>query len=460
MEDLLKTTLEEMISAQVGEVENLVDRWMRARGTANPGNLAILEVAMREWALKVGRTVFERLLTTIAQRTPQVPPMCTKCGASMYREGTRTAKVHTSMGDVKYEREYARCRACGIGAHVLDEEFGLDKQHNSPALQKMVSLAGTVGPFEKASELLSEIGSVLISARKVERITEQVGEWAQEWMNSRQQGAMSGLEVAKPTTIARLYVEADGTTVPMRAEGERRAESQRTEGKVEYKEVKIGAIFEATVDKDGQPHAKEKTYTGTFEDADVCVRQVVSEAKAIGSDFAKEIVTLMDGSAWLWNRLPLAFPGKKVTQILDWCHPSERLSQVGRLVFGEGTSKAGEWAENQRSRLYEGQVSEVIASLECLKASRKEAREFVRQSLDYFREHAHRMNYAELRASGYFIGSGVIESGCKHIVANRLKQAGMKWSRKHVSKLLALRICRANGWWERFWNDRVRKKVA
>lgn len=460
MDEGLKKTLEEMVAAQAEEAENLVDRWMEARGTARRGDLSQLETATREWALKVGRTVFERMLTMISQRTSQPSPMCPKCGEAMTREGKRNAKVHTSMGDVKYEREYARCRACGIGVYVLDEELGLDQQGNSPALQKMVSLAGTVCPFEKASELLSEIGSILMADTKVERMTEQVGQWAQEWMNRRQQRAMAGVEIASFGTISRLYVEADGTTVPMRAERETRAEEQRTEGKVEYKEVKVGAVFEAVVDDEGQAQAKEKTYTGTFADADDCVRQIVSEAKARGSDFAEEIVVLTDGAAWLWNRLPLGFPEKKVTQILDWCHPAERLSEVSRWVFGEGTTKAAQWAEEQRGKLYEGQVLQVITSLERLKPARKEAKQFVRQSVDYFREHAHRMNYAELRAKGYFIGSGVIESGCKHIVANRLKQAGMKWSREHVPKVLALRICRASGWWEQFWNDRIRRTAA
>ena len=58
----------------------------------------------------------------------------------------RWAKVHTSMGDVSYERRYVVCPKCKEGFCALDEELGLDEQHNSPALQRMVSLAGTVAP--------------------------------------------------------------------------------------------------------------------------------------------------------------------------------------------------------------------------------------------------------------------------------------------------------------------------
>ena len=61
------------------------------------------------------------------------------------------------------------------------------------------------------------------------------------------------------------------------------------------------------------------------------------------------------------------------------------------------------------------------------------------------------MNYGELRAQGYFIGSGVIESAGKHIVGESFKRAGMRWSQDHAPKILALRVCRASGWWDGFW---------
>lgn len=38
------------------------------------------------------------------------------------------------------------------------------------------------------------------------------------------------------------------------------------------------------------------------------------------------------------------------------------------------------------------------------------------------------MRYAKFRAAGYFIGSGIIESGCKQIVTQRLKISGAQWN--------------------------------
>jgi hypothetical protein len=465
----LQAALSEMVAAQVREVEKVVGWWAEARALGGERSLQELELQIREWALRVGQKCFERLVHGIAEGSPQDQGACPKCGGPVVSEGPRDAALHGSMGDVRFTRRYFGCATCKHGMCPLDAELGLDEKRNSPALQQMVSLAGSVGPFEKGSDLLRELGSIVISRHKVEQITEAVGERVEHWMNIRQQRAAVGLLKPEGAAVDRLYVEADGTTVPMHVKGgeaeaptegdsaaaqesrRRRSAHQRTEGKVEYREVKIGAVFEATVDEEGQPQAGLKTYTGTFGDADACVRQVQAEAKARGSDAAKEIVTLSDGGEWLWNRLPAAFPGKKVTQILDWYHAAERLSHLGNLTFGQGTEEAKAWTKLVLDLLYEGKTGDVLSSMETLRPKSGDAKDFLRQSLGYFRTHEQRMNYGELRAQGYFIGSGVIESSCKHVVAARLKQAGMKWSPEHVPKMLAVRVCRASGWWEGFW---------
>lgn len=471
-----QATLSEMVASQVEEVEKLVGWWAKARSTDGNKSLQELELQIREWALRMGQKCFERLIHGIAEGSAQDQEACPKCGGPVISEGQRDASLHSSMGDVRFTRRYFGCAACRHGTCPLDAELGVDENRNSPALQQMASLAGSIGAFEKASDLLREIGSIVISRHKVEQITESVGERVEQWMNARHQQAAVGLLRPKEPPAERLYVEADGTTVPMRVEKPqagapkeghpaapaatsetRRSSRQRTEGKVEYREVKIGVVFDARVDEDGQPQTGTQTYTGTFGDADACIRQVQAEAKARGSDAAKEIVVLTDGGEWLWNRLPAAFPGKKVTQILDWCHPTERLTHLANLIHGQGSDQAKAWAKRQRDLLYEGKTRDVISTMEELRPTSREGQEYLRQSLGYFRTHEHRMNYAELRAQGYFIGSGVIESACKHIVGARLKQAGMKWSPDHVPKVLAVRVCRASAWWEEFWKaDRGR----
>lgn len=454
----LTSALSEMVALRCEEVERLVKQWAENRSAGRGSSLGPLEVQVREWALRMGLAFMERLIGGIQSDASEAAKGCPTCGGVVLSEGQRSAKIHASMGDVSTKRRYVLCAKCQKGFCPLDQELGLDAQHNSPALQRMVSLVGTIAPFEKASDVLGEIGSIALGRKKVERITEEIGERVQTWIHAREQRAVAGLAAPSGEPLKRLYVEADGTTAPMRAQGDnspeaRKKRGQRSEGKVEYKEVKLGALFEGRVGADGRPEAGEKTYTGTFGDAEACVGQVLAEAKARGSDEAQEIVLLSDGGGWLWNRLPGAFTGKKVKQILDWCHPSERLTEIAKKVFGEGTKEAEHWAERQRGLLYEGHTQAVFQAIEELKPKTPEAKEYVKQCLGYLRDHEARMNYGDLRAQGYFIGSGVIESACKHIVGERFKRAGMRWSREHAPMILALRVCRASDWWESFWKD-------
>ena len=69
----------------------------------------------------------------------------------------------------------------------------------------------------------------------------------------------------------------------------------------------------------------------------------------------------------------------------------------------------------------------------------------------YLTNQGGRIAYADFRARGYDIGSGRVESACKHVVANRMKRSGMIWSNAGAQEMLSLRTAYLNGWWERLW---------
>ncbi len=109
---------------------------------------------------------------------------------------------------------------------------------------------------------------------------------------------------------------------------------------------------------------------------------------------------------------------------MDWYHASAYVWQAAHALYGEGTDLAKHWAKQHLDLLWEGHVTTLIAHLEAA-SSQKEA---LLRVLTYFRNQQHRMQYDVYRALGLQIGSGTIESGCKHVIAARLKQAGMIWS--------------------------------
>src|SRR6185503_12506727 len=74
-----------------------------------------------------------------------------------------------------------------------------------------------------------------------------------------------------------------------------------------------------------------------------------------------------------------------------------------------------------------------------------------KKQIAYFQRNRSKMLYQTFRQAGYFIGSGVVEAGCKVVVGQRLKQSGMLWSRSGAEHLLAIRCALLSGWFEEFW---------
>jgi hypothetical protein len=136
---------------------------------------------------------------------------------------------------------------------------------------------------------------------------------------------------------------------------------------------------------------------------------------------AAEVSAIGDGAHWIGNVIQEHFP--HAVQIVDWYHASEYSWAAAHAVYGEGTDLAKAWAKAQLDDRWEGEVEQVLAALQATGRTP----EAVIDAVSYLTTHRDRMRYAEDRARGIQIGSGVIESGCKRVLGARLKQAGMIW---------------------------------
>jgi hypothetical protein len=101
-----------------------------------------------------------------------------------------------------------------------------------------------------------------------------------------------------------------------------------------------------------------------------------------------------------------------------------------------------------------GKIEELVLSLRSIDAVNAEVAEKIRIEADYFERNAERMQYPEFRGQHLFIGSGVIEAGCKTVIGKRLKQSGMFWTVWGANAILALRCCHFNGRFEDYWEAR------
>jgi len=78
----------------------------------------------------------------------------------------------------------------------------------------------------------------------------------------------------------------------------------------------------------------------------------------------------------------------------------------------------------------------------------------VKTEINYLEENKERMRYADFREQGLFVGSGVVEAGCKTVIGKRLKQSGMEWSVRGANAIISLRCIHLSGRAEEFWDAR------
>jgi hypothetical protein len=183
------------------------------------------------------------------------------------------------------------------------------------------------------------------------------------------------------------------------------------------------------------------TYVGAIESAEEFGRRIFTEAIRRGSQRAELIIILGDGAPWIWNLADEHFPG--AIQIVDLYHAREHLNELAKILYGPGTPKAKAWAALRIVDLDAGEIDKLIGTMARLHPAAPAQRDALRRSIAYFQTNAPRMRYADFRRQGFFVGSGVIEAGCKTIAGRRLNQSGMRWTVRGANAIVALRCRKA-----------------
>ena len=254
-----------------------------------------------------------------------------------------------------------------------------------------------------------------------------------------------------------LYVQMDGTGVPVV-----KKQTVGRQGKIpgqsaHGREVKLGCVFtQAAWDKQGYPirDPDSTTYTGAIETAEQFGKRLFLEAWTRGWSRALIRVVMGDGAEWIWNLAARHFPGAIL--IVDLYHARQHLWQVARRLYPDDEGKRKAWMKVHQKRLLDkGKIETLVVALRALKSSSPEVAEKIRTEADYFERNAERMRYPKYRRQHLFVGSGVIEAGCKTVIGSRLKQSGMFWTVRGANAILALRCCQLNGRFEDYWEARL-----
>lgn len=160
-----------------------------------------------------------------------------------------------------------------------------------------------------------------------------------------------------------------------------------------------------------------------------------------------------DGAEWIWNLADQHFPG--AVQIVDLYHARQHLGELARKLHPNDPANQKVWMKIHQQRLLDkGKIEKLVGSLRSIDSANPEVLEKIRIEADYLERNAERMRYPKFRSQHLFIGSGVIEAGCKTVIGSRLKQSGMFWTLRGANAIIALRCCHLNGRFEDYWAAR------
>lgn len=430
----------------------MIFRDRRQRGGLD---LEAIEMAVRSAMHHAGAAALSELLQFPAPAADQRTIPC-GCGHPAHYRELRSKPILTAVGKVEVSRPYYLCSHCHSGQFPADVELDIANKDCSPGVRRMQALVGQEVAFDHGRQQMKLLADLEVTTKAVERTAEAIGEDIAAREHAEIQRAMQlDLPMVLGEPVAILYTLMDGTGVPVvRKETEGR--TGKREGEPAHtREVKLGCVFtQTTWDREGYAirDPDSTTYTGAIETAEEFGKRIYLEAWKRGWSRAKKKVVMGDGSEWIWNQAQQHFPG--ATQIVDLYHARQHLWELARKLHPNDEAHQNRWMMIHQDLLDEGKIEDLVSSLRSIETSNVELAEKIRTEAEYFEKNAERMRYPEFRRQHLFVGTGVIEAGCKTVIGSRCKQSGMFWTVRGANAILALRCCQFNGRFEDYWEAR------
>lgn len=416
-------------------------------------DLEAWEEGLLDALMAVGSRLLEKLLRDTGCGRLEQPLRC-QCGADgvMQSRGQREKILRTLLGEVRVRRSIFACPSCAASRCLWDEELGVINTGFSPAVRRRMARAGSRTPFAEAAEDLRLYARLELSAKDVQRVAEGVGEQIQRWMNLQAEAALQ-LKVVAPAIPGpeTLYISFDGTGAPIRRAELQGRRGKQADGSAKSREVKLGCVFtQIETDPQGYPVRQQDstTYVGAIESSDAFGWRIFAEATRRGLPCARRLVVLTDGASYNQSIAQTHFPA--AIHIIDLYHAREHLHELCSLG---GYNPAEIPAQHWLALLEEGAIEKLVAQIQSDVPNSHPQRAAIVKALNYFTKYAAQMNYAHFRQLGLFIGSGVVEAGCRSLIGHRLKQSGMFWSVRGANAIIASRCCQFSHRFADFWED-------
>lgn len=316
----------------------------------------------------------------------------------------------------------------------LPERLGIKPSGRSVRLQRVLTDFGCEQSFARAAQSVVEHYGFEVGASAVRAATLHHAGRARELLESEYK---EPFRVLPAKGQAQVIAQADGTMICTVAAGPRGSKRPRS-----WEEMRLVAAQ--------AKGSAVTTYAATFGSVTQTGRRWGHVTRQAGWGLQSHIHAVGDGADWIRLQCREIF-GQQATFLCDFYHVSEYL---GAAALSCQPHRAAHWRRTQQKRLRRGAVQLVINSLtEHLEPEGAPEEESpVRNAHRYLTNRLECLDYPRALALGLPIGSGMIESGHRHVLQARLKKAGTAWLRDHADKLAHLRVLRSNQKWETLWN--------
>jgi hypothetical protein len=410
------------------------------------------ESLMLAAARQGGAGVLGTLLADWQQHGPREEVLC-DCGQRMESRGRKNKPLLTTLGRTPFARSFYQCQRCHKSRFPDDQRLDVVQTSYSPGVRRLMARAGSQSQFEQAAEDLLCYAGLKVEAREIERIAEDVGREVEGWLSEQQDQTLrgTGTALALPAPLPKFYISFDGTGVPVRKNELEGRPGKQADGSARTREAKLGCVFtQVGLDKEGHPQRDpdSTTYVGAIESSTLFGWRMYAEALRRGLEQAQTVIALTDGARYNRTIVQTHFPD--AVHVVDLFHAYEHLTAIAQILWGKEAEAPKAW----RNLLEAGDIDRLVRKAGTRLPVSAKSKKSMLKELGYFQNNAPQMRYAEYRQKEFFVGSGVVEAGCRTVIGQRLKQSGMRWSVRGANAIIALRCCILSGRFEDFWASR------
>jgi len=336
----------------------------------------------------------------------------------------------------------------------LIDEMKITHQGRSEAVNRALSDFGIEDSFATAAMRFKEHYHYHIGPSATARATKNTAQQALDYVETKLSN--SGIEQEeKQVSIDTMLVELDGCEIrtAQMVSVENSTETTPVYGnpkkkkQLNWRDVRIG--FVRALD------STSKTFVGKMDSYPEVIGQLHRAAVLAGMSSTTDIVGVADGGIGLSEELKKQFPTMQF--ILDKSHLKDHFYDTAEKI-GISKQERGKWVKLRVKAISNGDVDKIIQELN--EEYEREPNKRLKRLIGYIERFYDALNYDSFKEKGYPIGSGEIESAHKSIPQKRLKIPGASWHPDSIDPMLALRILRADDWWDDFWNQRTEKLKA